>query len=141
MKEPKQVIVVRKDLKMRTGKFGAQVAHATMKVFLDMAKVLNEKGEFPELGAPGDMWLGIPLTPVTREWLLNERFKKIICYVESEAELVSVHEQAKAAGLLTALIEDLGETEFHGVKTKTAVAVGPDVPEKIDAITGGLKLA
>ena len=33
--EPKQVIVVRKDLNMRKGKMCAQVAHASMKVLLD----------------------------------------------------------------------------------------------------------
>ena len=32
----KQVIVVRKDLKMRKGKIAAQAAHASMKVFFDL---------------------------------------------------------------------------------------------------------
>lgn len=191
MKEPKQVIAVRRDLKMRTGKLAAQVAHASMKVFLDMSRLLDAS----ELTPPGlrealviaeshekvadsspttstennagwraacfgivdairkrietvlrfspcdkPTWLGIPMTPVTRQWLLDGRFTKIVVGVESEAELVAIHEKAKAAGLMTALIEDLGMTEFHGVKTKTAVAVGPDMPDKVDAITRGLKL-
>ena len=33
--EPKQVIVMRKDLNMRKGKMIAQGAHASMKVFFD----------------------------------------------------------------------------------------------------------
>ena len=35
MKEPKQVIVMRKDLNMRKGKMIAQGSHASLKVFFD----------------------------------------------------------------------------------------------------------
>jgi PTH2 family peptidyl-tRNA hydrolase len=42
--------------------------------------------------------------------------------------------------VLTALILDSGVTEFGGVPTNTAVAVGPDQVGKVDAITGGLPL-
>ena len=35
MKEPKQVIVMRKDLNMRKGKIISQGSHVSMKVFLD----------------------------------------------------------------------------------------------------------
>lgn len=35
-KEPKQVIIIRKDLNMRKGKMIAQGAHASMKVFFDL---------------------------------------------------------------------------------------------------------
>jgi peptidyl-tRNA hydrolase len=41
---------------------------------------------------------------------------------------------------MTALIEDNGATEFHGVKTATAVAVGPDWEDRVDAITKDLPL-
>lgn len=39
--EIKQVIVVRKDLKMNRGKIAAQAAHASMKIFFD--RVINTK--------------------------------------------------------------------------------------------------
>jgi peptidyl-tRNA hydrolase len=31
-------------------------------------------------------------------------------------------------------------TEFHGVPTHTSVGIGPDRAERIDAVTGELKL-
>ena len=39
----KQVIVVRKDLNMRKGKIATQVAHASMKVLLDVMDNTEEK--------------------------------------------------------------------------------------------------
>jgi len=38
------------------------------------------------------------------------------------------------------VIVDSGLTEFHGVKTKTCLAIGPNKKEDIDKITGSLKL-
>lgn len=43
MSEPKQVIVMRTDLKMRKGKMIAQGAHASMKVFFDAMLPDREK--------------------------------------------------------------------------------------------------
>ena len=43
-------------------------------------------------------------------------------------------------GLITALIQDAGLTEFGGVPTYTALAVGPDRADRVDAITGTLPL-
>ena len=60
--------------------------------------------------------------------------------VNSEAELLALHEKAKAAGLITALIQDAGLTEFGGVLTYTALAVGPDRADRVDAVTGTLPL-
>ena len=143
MSEPKQAIVVRADLKKmleKEGKLGVQIAHASMKVFLDRAQVLNGKGtEIPELGATGDEWIGFPVTPLEKEWLLSGRFTKVVLKVNSEAELLEVHEKAKAASLLTAIVRDLGLTVFTE-PTFTAVAIGPDDPEKLKPITGCLKL-
>jgi len=38
------------------------------------------------------------------------------------------------------LITDSGKTEFHGQPTRTCLAIGPDVADKIDPITGQLEL-
>ena len=38
------------------------------------------------------------------------------------------------------LITDAGHTEFHGVPTRTCLAIGPAWSDEIDAITGGLQL-
>lgn len=60
--------------------------------------------------------------------------------MSTEVELLDIYEKAKAAGLEAHLIVDAGLTEFAGVATATAVGIGPDFSEKIDAVTGGLKL-
>ena len=77
------------------------------------------------------------------EWLfywLDSSFKKICVGADSEAELVRIHDEARAARLPVKLITDNGQTEFHGVLTRTCLAIGPAPCEEIDKITGGLKL-
>ena len=73
------------------------------------------------------------------EWL-NGSFTKIVVYVNSEQELLDIYEKAKDAKLPCSLIQDSGFTEFHGVPTYTAVAVGPWWSEAVDEITGDLPL-
>ena len=60
--------------------------------------------------------------------------------MQTEEELVALHEQAESAGLRSHLIRDGGVTEFHGVPTLTALAIGPNVSADIDAVTGHLTL-
>ena len=130
--EPKQVIVIRKDLNMRKGKMAAQAAHASMKVLLDQATLL-----------PGENFLRIPLfgeNSAVRQWLIHGRFKKVCVSVDSEQELMEVYSKAIQHMVMTSLVVDSGLTEFNGVPTKTCIAVGPDYPENIDPITGHLKL-
>ena len=122
----KQVIVLRKDLNMRKGKMVAQGAHASLATLLGSAR--REDG-----------MLVIPLTAANEPWLFGY-FTKTCCGVDSEAELLEIHRKAQEAGIATTLITDAGFTEFHGVPTHTAVAVGPDLVDKIDAVTGYLKL-
>ena len=124
--EHKQVIVLRKDLNMRKGKMVAQGAHASMRAILKLATRVGDS-------------LVIPLDSRIEPWLCG-RFTKICVSVNSEAELLAIHEKAKAAGLVTSLILDAGLTEFGGVPTHTAVAVGPDEATKVNAITGELPL-
>jgi PTH2 family peptidyl-tRNA hydrolase len=124
--EHKQVIVLRKDLNMRKGKMVAQGAHASLRAILQLGH--RDGGSFV-----------IPLDERLEPWLLG-RFKKICVSVNSQSELLAVHERAQAAGLISALILDAGLTEFGGVPTYTAVAVGPDREDRVDAVTGSLPL-
>lgn len=119
----KMVLIVRKDLGMRKGKIGSQVGHAVQEIMLDRT------GDKPKLRE--DAWL--------YEWLADE-YPKITVSVNSEAELLAVYAQAQAAGLATHLVQDMGHTEFHGVRTYTAVSIGPAPAERIDPITGKLPL-
>ena len=126
MTEHKQVIVLRKDLNMRKGKMVAQGAHASMRAILNGAR------------REGDLLI-IPLDARNEPWLCG-RFKKICVSVNSKGELLELHQRALDAGLITALIQDAGLTEFGGVPTYTALAIGPDVDAKIDELTKDLPL-
>lgn len=117
----KQVIVIRKDLKMRRGKEIAQGAHAAM-AFL--SRRLSSKQ---------------PITLVQQEWL-NTSFRKICLIVNSELELEAIAEKAIQLGIECHIVTDNGLTEFNGVATKTCLALGPDLDSKINIITGELKL-
>jgi PTH2 family peptidyl-tRNA hydrolase len=124
--EHKQVLVMRKDLNMRKGKLVAQGAHASMGAILGLCKRDGNK-------------LILDMDERTEPWLTG-RFKKICVYVNSESELLEVYNKAKESGLVCSLIKDAGLTEFNGVATLTAVAVGPDREDKIDSITKHLPL-
>lgn len=143
MNKSKQIIVVRTDLrnsngqKIRTGKIISQCCHASMKVILDMMENSTPFGE-PGRQLNCKHLSLVDGTPVT-DWI-NGIFTKICVSVDSEDELVSIYESAKSMGIPCSLIEDVGLTEFNGVVTKTAVAVGPGWSEDIDKITGHLKL-
>lgn len=125
----KQVIVVRKDLNMRKGKIGSQVAHASMKIFFDRTKAIE-----------GNSCLYLmELTEEMKEWK-DGLFAKIVVEAGNEEELLMLYQRARESGLPVSLITDAGLTEFHGVPTNTCIAIGPAQAEAIDAITGGLKL-
>lgn len=111
---------------MRKGKMIAQGAHASMHAIL-------QRGH-----QDGSNYI-IPLDERIEPWLTG-RFKKICVSVSSEQELLSLYERATSAGLIAALIRDAGLTEFGGVPTYTALAVGPDREERVDEITGTLPL-
>lgn len=124
----KQVIVLRKDLNMRKGKMVAQGAHASLKVFLDMASPSN-----------GESRLSVPLWQYAQEWI-NGQFTKICVGVDSEEELLDLRTRASLSMVPSALIQDAGHTEFNGVPTYTALAIGPWESDLLDKLTGHLKL-
>src|SRR5690349_23433603 len=119
---PKQVIVMRRDLGMRRGKEIAQGAHASM---IWLALRIRQPGTSS--------------TEAERRWL-DGAFTKVCVRVDSEEELLAVVQEAQESGVLVQFCADEGRTEFHGVPAPTCCAVGPDFPERIDPITGHLKL-
>lgn len=117
----KQVILIRQDLKMRRGKEIAQGSHASSKFLLSLL-LANKK-----------------LTDAHISWI-NQGMKKVCVQVNSEQELLALWEKARDNGLISSLIQDSGLTEFDGVPTFTACAIGPDEDDVIDMITGNLQL-
>jgi len=140
--EPKQVIIVRTHYvkpdgtvyKIRSGKQISQCAHASMAFLTQRIRKIISSNFQDNIS-----WSNLIVSQAELEWIVGP-FAKIVVGVDSEEELMEIHEKAIAAGLTVNLIEDSGRTEFAGVATKTAIAIGPDYPEKIDPITGHLKL-
>ena len=110
----KQVILLRQDLKLSRGKASSQVAHAAVDVALKSDKKLVEKWK-----AQGG--------------------KKVVLKVADEKELIKYMSMAENEGLKTALIKDAGHTVLEP-GTITCLGIGPDVEEKIDKVTGKLKM-
>lgn len=135
----KQMIVVRRDLKMRKGKIAAQAGHACVNAVLMALSRENllSKVSFDEEGMTltGVNGADSPLC----QWFLHGE-AKICVYVDSEEALLEIDRKAKEAGILSALIQDAGHTEFHGEPTFTCLALEPQLPEKVDPITGELPL-
>jgi len=110
----KQVILVRKDLKLPLGKASSQVAHASVDATLKSDKKIVE------------LWK-------------KEGGKKIVLKVKDEKELLKYKQMAEDLGLKTALIKDAGHTVVEP-GTITCLGIGPDEEEKIDEVSGKLKM-
>ncbi len=133
------MIVMRRDLKMRKGKIAAQAGHAAIEAVL---MALYKEGRCGDIVSTTEgMALGEngkAATPLS-EWF-SYGCAKICVYVDSEEELMAVAAKAEEKGVLCAVITDAGMTEFHGVPTKTCLALEPLPAEVADEITGGLPL-
>ena len=139
----KQVIVMRDDLNMRKGKMIAQGAHASMKSLIDGGQKSSKPERYETHNGMSTThrrhFIEIELNGPTKEWL-DGSFAKICVRVSSEDALLAIDSKARRAGIQVALIQDAGKTEFHNVPTYTCLALGPDDSDKIDKITGELKL-
>lgn len=125
----KQVIVLRKDLNMRKGKMVAQGAHASVQVSIKLYSEIHDH----------DSNLDETTVKNFLDWI-NGLQTKVCVGVSSEQELGTIYAAARSAGLPCSIITDAGKTEFGGVPTKTAVAIGPAEASEIDKITGHLSL-
>jgi PTH2 family peptidyl-tRNA hydrolase len=110
----KQVILVRQDLQLPKGKLAAQVSHASVECF---DKTSREK----------------------REQWQSEGMKKVVLKVKDLEELQLYATKARMAKIISAVITDAGRTVVEP-GTVTCLGIGPDEDEKIDAITGSLKM-
>jgi PTH2 family peptidyl-tRNA hydrolase len=129
--DTKQVIVLRNDLAMPAGKAASQAAHASIAW---ISKRLSFQPDEKLL-----TW-SVPAIYSAPEidWLSGS-FTKIVLQAALE-DLLHIYYEAKENELEAHLIVDEGRTVFDGIPTPTAVAIGPDRSDKIDPITGALKL-
>ena len=114
---------------MRRGKEIAQGSHASMEFLVCQIRHQRHKSA----------QLTIELTPDEETWM-SKGMAKVCLQVNSEGELLDYHERAQRQGLKSYLIEDSGRTEFGGIPTLTACAIGPDKVRRLDAVTMDLKL-
>ena len=110
----KQVILVRTDLKLPKGKMAVQVGHASVDTALK-----SNKGNILEWKKDGS--------------------KKVVLKVDNEKELFKYKQIAEDNGLKTSLIKDAGRTAIEP-GTITCLGIGPDDEEKIDEVSGKLKM-
>ena len=136
----KQMLIVRRYLKMRKGKIAAQASHASVEAVLKAIVKENRAGQL-RTDPEGYAYLDAPEgqeSPLT-DWF-RYGMAKICVYVDSEEELLALDQKAREADVTTALILDAGFTEFHGQPTYTALAFEPLEAERADELTGGLPL-
>ena len=110
----KQVILVRDDLKLPKGKLAVQVAHASLDAAMKSDKEIMEKWK-------------------------KQGGKKVVLKVADEKELIKYMSMLENDGIKVALIKDAGYTVVEP-GTITCLGAGPDLEDKIDKVTGKLKM-
>ena len=119
--QTKQVLVVRKDLKMGIGKIAAQCSHAALGSVEGVRHVAD---------ATHMSWL---------EAWLGTGCAKIVVSCPSEEELLKLEEDCKKRNIPSFVVRDAGRTQL-APGTATVLAVGPGPRSVVDEITGKLKL-
>jgi peptidyl-tRNA hydrolase, PTH2 family len=113
----KQVIIVRRDIKMGTGKIAAQVAHAAV---MGAERVKTSRRE----------WF--------RDWFAAGQ-AKVVVKVSSIEELMAVRKRAEELSLPVVQVQDSGLTQIPS-GTITCVGIGPAPSGLIDRVTSELTL-
>lgn len=138
----KQVLVVRKDLSMPTGKLAAMVAHAAMTFMVKRLRVVDttNKVRVPAGGVfSNDEWQWLTELDPGLEEIGQVSFAKIVCAVQNEEELTKVWQDAMAAGLNVETVFDSGHSH-NKLGDFACIAIGPAWPEELEPVTGGLKV-
>jgi PTH2 family peptidyl-tRNA hydrolase len=117
MDDFKQIILIRTDLKMSTGKKCAQACHASVTAS-DLAKKHNQR--------------------VWKNWK-NYGQKKVILKVSNMEDLNRIYAKVIKHKIPCFLVKDAGLTQLEP-GTTTALGIGPASSAEIDKITGDLLL-
>jgi len=116
-KDARMYFVVRMDLKMGAGKVASQTAHAAIMCYKQAAR------ECPQI-----------LTSWERQGQ-----PKIVLKAHTHDDLVRIESDAKAAGLVTAMVKDAGHTQVTS-GSYTVLGMGPGPTPVFAKICGKLKL-
>jgi peptidyl-tRNA hydrolase, PTH2 family len=113
----KQVIIVRRDISMGTGKVAAQVAHAAV---IGAEKVKTQRTE----------WFN--------SWFFAGQ-AKVVLKVKTLQELTDVSNRAAELNLPVVQVQDSGLTQIPS-GTITCIGIGPAPSQLVDRVTADLKL-
>ena len=116
-KDLKMILLVRRDLKMGTGKIAAQCAHAAL-------------GMFRDLQAKNSAQL--------KQWLDTGQMK-VVCRVDTEDAMMLIADNARKMGIPVHIVHDAGHTQVES-GSKTVAALGPSAADLLNRVTGHLKL-
>lgn len=114
----KQVIVIRTDIGMKTGKKCAQACHASLSA--------AEESRKRDLST-------------YNSWKRYAGQRKIVLKIRGQDVIEQLYHALKTDGIPCYLVKDAGLTQLDP-GTITALGVGPDISDKIDKHTGDLKL-
>jgi PTH2 family peptidyl-tRNA hydrolase len=117
VEEYKQVILIRTDLKMGTGKKCAQSCHASVSAS-DLVRIQNK--------------------PIWKSWK-NSGQKKVVLKIQGMDQLKELTKKLKSNNIHYFIVNDAGLTQLTP-GTTTAVGIGPVLSKEVDKITGDLKL-
>ncbi|XP_022729533.1 peptidyl-tRNA hydrolase 2, mitochondrial isoform X2 [Durio zibethinus] len=113
----KMVLVVRQDLKMKSGKIASQCAHAATGMYAElMQSDRSLLRQWEHCGQP-----------------------KIVVICRNQQEMNKLREAAENIGLPTFVVADAGRTQVSA-GSKTVLAVGPGPKAAVDSVTGKLNL-
>tara|TARA_B100001113_G_C20794015_1_gene485219 strand:+ start:280 stop:648 length:369 start_codon:yes stop_codon:yes gene_type:complete len=113
---PSMALLVRKDLKLSSGKVAVQCSHAAVQCALKAKKSESRLFE---------------------KWI-NNGSRKICLEIEDLGALKLLMGKASGSGLITSLVKDAGHTEIPP-GTITVLGIGPAPRTSIDLLIGDLK--
>lgn len=114
----KMMLCVRSDLRMKSGKIGAQCSHATLGLYMQIA---NKK----------------KMEKMVEDWLSKGQ-KKIVAKLKDEAAMNLLISKATDAGIAFHVVQDAGKTQV-AAGSRTVIAL-IDYENKMNTITSRLKL-
>ncbi|KAL4334368.1 hypothetical protein GQ457_07G044750 [Hibiscus cannabinus] len=115
--ELKMVLVVRQDLKMKSGKIASQCAHAATGMYAElMHSDRSLLRQWEDCGQP-----------------------KVVVTCRNQQEMIKLREAAENIGLPTFVVADAGRTQVLA-GSKTVLAIGPGPKAAVDSVTGKLNL-
>ncbi|XP_062163616.1 uncharacterized protein LOC133870486 isoform X5 [Alnus glutinosa] len=115
--EMKMVLVVRQDLKMKSGKIASQCAHAATGMYAELMQSNR---------------------PLLRQWEQCGQ-PKIVVTCKNQQEMNKLKDAAETIGLPTFNVADAGRTQVLA-GSKTVLAIGPGPKASVDSVTGKLCL-